>query len=376
MTTAYKTVIDELNKFGDMVIGIREHHDEEFKTLMERIELLETNNDRPRGPASDKALVERKAAFETFLRTGDAKRLRESKAMSISSDTDGGYTHIHELATEIIASVSAINPILKECTQVTINSNIYDQLFTISRTGSARAAESGSRSESTTATMKKTSVTLYDLYSYPKITNELLNSSKFNLEAWVKNDITEAFNEALATEFVTGDGSSKSVGLLNSMSANVLGSSPDLPWGSLYFLGGYASPEAISYDALLSLISALPARYRMGGNCKWFMSTSAIEDARALKDQNLLPIWRQDFGVAGAPMVLLGYPVVEVPQLDGQTYRVLFGDMKKTYAFVSHSKGLGFITDQVTAPGFTKIYASLQCAGGVMDSRAMVALRG
>ena len=74
-------------------------------------------------------------------------------------------------------------------------------------------------------------------------------------------------------------------------------------------------------------------------------------------------------------MVLLGYPVVEVPQLDSQTYTVLFGDMKKAYSFVSHSKGLGFIVDQVTAPGFTKFYASLQCAGGVMDSRALVALR-
>ena len=88
-----------------------------------------------------------------------------------------------------------------------------------------------------------------------------------------------------------------------------------------------------------------------------------------------MPIWRQDFGIAGAPMVLLGYPVVEVPQLNNQPYRVLFGDMRKAYSFVQHSRGLGVIVDQVTAPGFTKYYASLQCAGGVMDSRAIVALR-
>jgi hypothetical protein len=46
--------------------------------------------------------------------------------------------------------------------------------------------------------------------------------------------MVEAFNEALPTEFFSGDDLSQSVALLNSLSTNTLGDSPDLPWGSLY----------------------------------------------------------------------------------------------------------------------------------------------
>ncbi|MDA9981518.1 phage major capsid protein [Gammaproteobacteria bacterium] len=310
-----------------------------------------------------------------FLRTRNPEDLGPQMSLSIGTDGDGGYTHIPELGKEIIAAVAELNPLMREVDKVTIESNIFDQIFTTTRSASARSAESGSRSESSTATFVKTSVTLYDLYSYPKITNELLYSSQFDLDKWIRNEITEAFSEALSTEFITGDGSSKSVGLLNAMSANTLSTSPQLAWGSVHFESGAGSPEAITYATLLNTISSLHARYRAAGNCKWFMSTSAIEAVRNLLDQNNLPIWRQDFGVAGQPMVLMGFPVVEVPALDNQTYRVLFGDMRKAYAFVSHKRGLGILIDNVTSVGFTKFYGSLQCAGGTMDSRAIVALR-
>ena len=310
-------------------------------------------------------------AFSDFLKTGERDFL--VKSMSIATDSAGGYTHIAELGPTIIDAVAEINPLMREVNQLTVSANVYDQIFTTTRSATGRAAESASRSETGTANFEKTSIILYDLYAYPKITNELLNSSQFNLDQWLRREVQEAFSETLSTEFITGNGSSQSVGLLNSMSTNTLTSSPQLPWGSLRYIDA-GSPHVVSYSLLLSVVSALPVRYKAGGNAKWFMSTSAIEAIRGLVDQNGLPIWRQDFGIAGAPMVLLGYPVVEVPQLEGQTYPVLFGDMKQAYSFVTHQQGLGILVDQITAPGFTKYFASLQCAGGVMDSRAMVAL--
>ena len=362
-----KEAIQERKKAWDK---FTEEHEEFKDGFTSRLEKLEIAKDTPEFQSSgtNNAKYDVKA-FETFLRTADPER---AKAMSIATDTSGGYTHVRELGDAIIKAVGEINPLMNEVSKVVIDANEYRQLFTLARSGSGRSAESGTRSETSTATFEKTDVTLYDLYAYPKITNELLHSSEFNLDGWIRKDIAEAFNEDLGTEFITGDGSSKSVGLLNSVSTNVLGASPDLPWGSIH--ARTASPVTVTYDRLLDLIYSLPARYRAAGNCKFFMSTSQIEAVRGLKDQNDLPIWRQDFGITGAPMVLLGYPVVEVSQLEAQTHGILFGDMKQSYAFVRHNRGLGFIVDQITAPGFTKFYASLQCAGGVMDSRAMVAL--
>ena len=313
-----------------------------------------------------------KNALQDFYRSGNKELL--TKSMSIAVDATGGYTHISELGNEIVTAVGEINPLMREVNHVTVSANVYDQLFTDSHGASARAAESGARSESNTANFQKTSVTLFDLYAYPKVTNELINSSQFDLAAFIEQDTRQQFSEALGTEFVTGTGSTQSVGLLNSLSASGEKTSPELPWGSIqYVISG--SPQQITYAALLDLISTLPVRYKAAGNCKFYMSTTAIEEVRGLLDANNLPIWRQDFGIAGAPMVLLGYPVVEVPQLDGQTERVLFGDMKQAYSFVSHQRGVGVLRDEITAPGFTKFYISLQCAGGVMDSRAIKALR-
>ena len=260
-----------------------------------------------------------KQALDTFYKTGNSELL--TKSMSIAVDAAGGYTHVAELANEIIMAVGEVNPLMKEVNQVTVSANVYDQLFTDSHGASARSAESGSRNESNTANFQKTSVTLFDLYAYPKVTNELINSSQFDLAAFIEADTRQQFSEALGTEFVTGNGSTQSVGLLNSLSASGEKTSPELPWGSIQYVTS-GSPEQITYAALLNLISTLPVRYKAAGNCKFYMSTTAIEEARGLLDANNLPIWRQDFGIAGAPMVLLGYPVVEVPQLDGQAERV------------------------------------------------------
>ncbi len=366
----------ELETLNETLEGIdssfkefKQSNDEQYQDLKERLEKAEIKLDTPEFTTGD-ASPEIKG-LNAFLRSGNAEHIE--KAMSIGTDSSGGYTHVPELGKQIIEAVGEINPLMREVDKKVIDANVYDQIFTTTRSASARSAESGARSETATATFEKVTVTLYDLYCYPKITNELRYSTQFDLDAWIRTEIAEAQSEALGTEFVTGDGSSKSVGLLNSMSAAVLGASPDLPWGSIHYRSN-GSPSTVSYAALLDVISALPVRYKAAGNAKWYMSTAQIEAVRGLLDANNLPIWRQDFGVAGAPMVLLGYPVVEVPQLGSQGWEILLGDMRKAYTFVSNDRGIGLLIDQITDPGFTKFYASLQCAGGVMDSRALVAL--
>jgi hypothetical protein len=42
--------------------------------------------------------------------------------------------------------------------------------------------------------------------------------------------------------------------------------------------------------------------------------------------------------------------------------------------WVSHERGLRLIRDDITTPGSTKFYASLQCAGSPADTRALKAL--
>lgn len=380
--------MSDIGKIADLV----DRQNTEFKSFIEsqesRLEKLEVKMDTPMLAATndaDRKFELAKSGVEQYVTSGVmgtheydkgtiiAGTGPEAAQMSIEIATvdAGGYLHVRQLDEAIMAAVGEMNPLMAEVRQVSIQANEFRQVFTTTRNATARAAENDPRSETATANFVVSDVTLYDLYALPTITNEILNGTGFDIMSWVVNDVAESFSTALGEEFVIGDGVKQSTGLLNSVSTNLLGGTPDLPWGSIHSID--TSPT-ITYEMLLTAISRLPIRYKAAGNAKWYMSTSAIEAARGLKDANGLPIWRQDFGIAGAPMVLLGYPVVEVPQLDGKSHTVMFGDMRQAYAFVHNDRGMGIIVDRITSKGFTKIYSSKQCAGAVMDSRAMVAL--
>ena len=59
---------------------------------------------------------------------------------------------------------------------------------------------------------------------------------------------------------------------------------------------------------------------------------------------------------------------------NGKPVRV-FGDLNQPYLWVTHTRGLRVIRDDVTVPGTTKFYVSLQCGGKPGDTRALRALR-
>ena len=100
---------------------------------------------------------------------------------------------------------------------------------------------------------------------------------------------------------------------------------------------------------------------------------------RDFADGQARPIWVDATGgVSGAPQNILGYEVAESSALATVAYGnipVLFGDLQQAYIFASHSRGIRIIRDDVTTPGSTKFYVSLQCGGQPGDTRALKALR-
>ena len=67
----------------------------------------------PRRPAPLRNALQHKAAFDAYVRTGDASRLRdlESKALSVGTGTDGGYLVPDELERAVNRGVRDISPI-------------------------------------------------------------------------------------------------------------------------------------------------------------------------------------------------------------------------------------------------------------------------
>src|SRR5262249_5732387 len=84
---------------------------------------------RPTRPGP--SALEDKAAFEAYVRSGEASGLRalEMKALSIGSNPDGGYLVPPEVETQIGERLTAISPIRAIAGQRTISANVYKKPF-------------------------------------------------------------------------------------------------------------------------------------------------------------------------------------------------------------------------------------------------------
>jgi len=350
-------------------------------SLGDRLEILESLNDRPEMKGKEDR-SEVKVAIERFFRTGDKSALAPYQAgFDEKTDSAGGYTHIPELGPEILAAVGEAVPMFADVRQEVTDSNEFRQIYTTTAPTAARAAESGSRSASDTPIIYRVDVGLFDLYSYVTVSNELLDSSQFNITRYLQEEIERQFSAAIETEIVTGSGSGsqQALGILTqATSTSADGSSPERSFALYQRLAlGVNSPlSSFDYSSLVSLSQELPVRYRR--NSKFYASTSGIETMRNLVDTTGQPIWTdRSGGISERPQSILGYEVVEAPALPtvaAGTMPVIFGDLNQAYLWVSHVRGLRVIRDDITTPGSTKFYMSLQCGGMPGDTRALKAL--
>jgi HK97 family phage major capsid protein len=362
-------------------------HKSAIEGLQDRLEAFEAQADRPKGTAPT---VDRKTAdaIERFYRKGDKSGLAafdpgyDEKSMSIAAPTAGGYTHVPDLANQIIAAIGEAVPMFADVNKVQTDANEYQQIFTVSGPSAARAAESGTRNATTAPAMARVDVPLFDLYAYVPVTNELLDSSQFNVPTYLGGEVQRQMVAAIESEIISGAGagSNQALGILTqATSAAGDFDSPPRSFSLYQYLDKGVNSPASSFDyaSLVALSQALPVRYRRGA--KFYASTAAIEVMRNLVDLQDRPIWLDSAGgVSGRPQSILGYEVVEAPALPdvaGGEKPVLFGNLAQAYLWASHSRGMRVIRDDVTAPGSTKFYFSLQCGGKPGDTRALKALR-
>ena len=383
-TEAIKAAVEQLGAGAGKAL---ESHKDAIESLQDRMERFEAMTDRPRGtvPAADRKTAD---AVERFYRKGDKSGLAEfqpdyeAKTMSIGVASAGGFTHIPELGNEILAAVGEAVPMFADVGKVTTEANEFRQIYTVSGPSAARAAEGGARGATDSPAIARRDIPLFDLFAYVTVRNELLDSSQFNISAYLGGEVQRQFEEAIEREIVegAGTGSQQALGILTAAtSAAGDFDSPPRSFDNFQRIDlGTGSPvSSFDYGSLVGLSQALPVRYRRGA--KFYASTSAVEAMRNLVDSQLRPVWLdQAGGVSGRPQSILGYEVVECPALPavaGNAMPVLFGNLAQSYLWATHQRGMRVIRDDVTLPGSTRYYFSWQCGGAPGDTRALKAMR-
>ncbi|MEL7027676.1 MAG: phage major capsid protein [Pseudomonadota bacterium] len=327
------------------------------------------------GETASGAPNEHRAAFNAYMRAGDASRLRavEEKALSVGSDPDGGYLAPEETERAVMERVKDVSPVRQIASVRQIGASMLRKPISTTGTAGGWVAEAAARTETTTSTLAVVDFPTMELYAMPAATQSLLDDSIVDIEQWLASEIQTEFAVQESDAFVNGNGTTQPAGILNYTKV----AEASHAWGQLgYVATGVDADFAGSNptDILIDLIYTPKQAFRANG--RFLMNRSVAGALRKFKDAEGNYLWQPGL-VAGQPSTLLGFPVTEsedMPAIGSDSYSIAFGDFERGYLIVDRV-GLRILRDPFSSKPHVLFYTTKRVGGGVQDFDAIKLLK-
>ena len=319
--------------------------------LRSTVEELEVRSQRPGRQTEQPS--EQRTAFGVYLRHGNGTPPEQLRALTVSSDPNGGYLAPAEMSTEFLRDLVEFSPVRSVAS---VRSTGSPSVMYPKRTSGTNAKwkGEGQAQEESTVGFGQAEIEVKEVNTYVDISNQLLADSAGQAEAEVRLALAEDFGKKEGAAFVNGDGVLAPKGFM---------SETDIQ----HTLNGHATN--LSADALITLLYAMPASYRQRG--AWAMNGTTLGVARKLKDPGTGSfLWQPSFQ-AGQPETLLGRPVVEMPDMpdvESGAFPIIYGDFS-AYRIVDRV-GLSILVNPylLATNGITRIHATRRVGGGVLQA--------
>lgn len=261
---------------------------------------------KPAEAKTGRASDEYKADFGNILRG----KPPINNVLSTSPDSDGGYLVPVEFERQIIVGLEEANVFRSLAKTITTSA---ERKIPVAATHSTAqwTAENAAYTESDPTFAQKT-IDAFKLTDLAKVSNELLQDSMFDIEAYLAAEISRAFGVAEEEAFCVGNGTGKPAGVFTA-SGGQLGVTA-------------TSASAITVDNVIDLIYSLKSAYRR--NAVFLMNDVTVSALRKLKDNNGAYLWQPSVQ-AGQPDRLLGYPLNTspyAPVVAANALPIAFGD--------------------------------------------------
>lgn len=369
----------ETRKGADVVTSekverISEALDRQKRTLDE----LALKRARPalgRGEVSSAAALERKEAFESYMRSGDERVLRtlETKDMSYGSGPDGGYLVPQEVEAEIGRRLAAVSPIRSIASVRQVSGPVLRKPFMTAGPVAEWVGETAARPKTASPVLEQLQFPAAELYAMPAATPSLLEDAVVDLDQWLAGEVEAAFAEKESAAFVNGSGTNQPRGFLD----YTLVAEESWQWDRIGYLdtgvaGGFAASDPS--DTLIDLVYALKAGYRQ--NAHWVMNRKTQAAIRKIKDADGNYLW-QPPAAPGSRAMLMGFPLVEaedMPDITAGATPIAFGDFRRGYLVVDRT-GVRVLRDPYSAKPYVLFYTTKRVGGGVQDFDAIKLLR-
>ena len=267
-------------------------------------------------------------------------------ALQEGTDSEGGFLVPDEFEHTLIQSLEEEN-IFRKLAHVITTSTGDRKIPVVASKGSASwVDEEGTINDSDDA-FTQVSIGAYKLGTLIKVSNELLNDSVFNLEAYISKEFGRRIGTKEEEAFFNGNGVGKPVGIFNATGGAQTGITT-------------ASATEIKADEIIDLFYSLKASYRK--NAVWIVNDSTIKAIRKLKDANGNYLWQPAL-TSGTPDTLLGRPVYTssyVPTIAAGAKTIAFGDF--SYYWIADRQGRNF-------KKLSELYAATDQTGFVATQR-------
>jgi HK97 family phage major capsid protein len=356
--------------------------------LSERIEELEAKGMQPGRTVSGER-VSKEAAnhadrFKQWLRRPHDEQTKrdlaqaqsdlEQKDVTIGTGSAGGFALPEEIDRRIEHRVRQLDPFRSLVRVTPIGSSDFKALVSMGDGTSGWVAESATRTGTTSPTLREVAPTMGTVYAYPTASEESVQDIFFNVSDWLVQEAADEFASAEATAIISGNGSSKPTGFLNTTPTNVADDPVSRAAGVLQYIpSGHAS--LLTGDGLIDLaVGAIKEKYLAGGDgVAWVMSRSTLAAVRKLKGStNDAYLWQP--GLGGQPATLLGYPVFTcdaMPAVGANNFPIAFGNWNRGYILVDRGGTRITVDDNLTTPGKVKFYVRRRVGGIILNNDAI-----
>lgn len=301
--TQWSSMKNELDALDDK-IGREEElrrHDQTFIDNQEEEQRQQQRDNAPENLQSER----RAAAFDKFLRQGfselsaeERQAVKELRAQGTSPDAKGGYTVPTQMLNKIVDAMKAYGGIASVA-QILNTTNGQDITWSTSDGTSEEGELLGENTETGeedvsfgTATLgaKKLSSKII------KVSNELLQDSGVDIEAYLASRIGQRIGRGEAKYLVQGSGAGTPL-QPKGLSASVTGTV------------NTASASVFTWKEMNNLKHAIDPAYRGGPKFRWAFNDATLQLVEEMVDDQKRPLWLPDIA-GGSPATILNIPYV------------------------------------------------------------------
>ncbi len=282
-------------------------------------------------------------------------------ALQVGTDSEGGYLVPDEFERTLIEGLEEEN-IFRQLAKVITTSSGDKKIPVVATKGTASWVDEEGVIPESDDSFGQVSIGAYKLATMIKVSEELLNDSVFNLEAYIAKEFARRIGAREEEAFFIGDGVGKPTGIFNSTG----GAQPGVTT---------ASATAITLDEVMDLFYSLKSPYRK--NAVFLTNDATVKNLRKLKDGNGQYIWQPSI-TAGTPDTILNRPVktsAYVPAISAAAKTIAFGDF--SYYWVADRQGRSFqrLNELFAATGQVGFKATQRVDGKLILAEAIKVLQ-